>query len=418
MNAKFNFDDEMQFLATGMTPGYLNAPRQFSHGAGALLFDERGREYIDFCSGTLTNIAGHSHSEITHFMQKRIAELWNIHDYSSPYRLSTLKLINDITPNSIDTYEFYSSGSETIEAGLRALLSYLPKNKQRFCSFSGGFHGKTLGARQIINWRLEGEYFEPTFQIPFPDKIGISASEKHQLEDKSLTIAKKLFSQHPSIGAFIFEPIQGASGCLQASKTYWSELKAICSQYNILFFADEVCVGLGRTGKNFAVNHYNIEPDLIAFAKGLGNGFPVMCLGGRKAIMNASPYGDPGGASTTFGGNPLAIGAIYATLSTYNKETLVLKTKPIEELILARLKMLSIQSKIIDDFRCIGAFATIAFKSDQYGIAVHKKCIELELKSFTFGNLFRIVPPLVITKKQIQKGLDILTSAIEFVEKN
>lgn len=160
---------ERALLTTGMTPGFLAAPRVFSHGRGVRLYDVEGAEYFDFSAGTFTNATGHCHPRVVSFMQERVADLWNIHDYASPYRASLLQQLDELTPPQIDTFEFYSGGTETIEAGLRALSSVLPEGRKGLCTFKQGYHGKTLGSRSLVGWAMPGEQLSPHPMLDFPN---------------------------------------------------------------------------------------------------------------------------------------------------------------------------------------------------------------------------------------------------------
>ena len=419
----FCSNEELQLLASGITPGYASAPYQFTHGKGVFLFDQDGKDYIDFCAGTFTNSLGHAHPEAVKFMQARLAELWNVHDYSTPFRLKLLRQLNALTPGHIDTFQFYSGGSETIEAGLRALTSFLPATRKKITSFTGSYHGKTLGARQLWHCGFPGEPPSDITQLPFPDGFGLSDAEKKEYEKTCLKTIESCFANNPSIGAIVFEPILGSGGNLQGSISFWNSFDALCKQYSILKFVDEICVGFGRTGYDFAFQRYVIEPDLIAFAKGLGGGFPTMCLAGRKEIMNAKPFGDRGGASTTFGGNPLSIAAMHITLKIYNEEKLAANALTLESILQEGIRMLAKKYSSIFDFRVSGLMATLCLNknstqhTNEFAMRLHQSCLAQGVKVMTFDHLFRIAPPLNINSAELQLGLSRLASAFDRAEK-
>ncbi len=409
---------EAPLLASGKTPGFINAPVVFARGVGEYLYDVDGKRYIDFCAGTFTNATGHCHPKIVSFMQQRVAELWNIHDYASPYRAPLLEELNALTPSHINTFAFYSGGSETIEAGLRALRSYLPPERQTILAFAGGYHGKTLGSREIFHWQYPGERASNTILIPFPDQFCSSAS-RAELEQASLAALRNALQNHPSIGAFVFEPVLGAGGNLQASQEFWQAWQALLRQHQVLLFADEICVGFGRTGYDLACQQYGIEPDLIAFAKGLASGFPAMVLAGRAELMNCPPFGAAGGGSTTFGSNPLAIAAMYITTQVYREEQLALRAQQLHQVLAAQLQQLQKRFPVIADLRCQGLMATLylsdgdAQQSSAFALAVHRSCLALGLKVMTFDRLFRIAPPLTISAQALVEGCELLASALQ-----
>lgn len=415
---------EAPHLPTGMTPGFLAAPRVFSHGRGVKLYDVAGQEYLDFSAGTLTNATGHCHPRVVSFLQERVAELWNIHDYASPYRAGLLARLDAITPPQIDTFELYSGGSETIEAGLRALASALPDGRKRLATFKQGYHGKTRGARSLIGWSMPGEQaaqaaaapalldFPDCYRCPFGKKPeGCDRPCQQQLED---TLAQ------PDLGAVVVEPILGAAGVISPPPGYLERLGELCRQRDLRLFLDEICVGFGRTGRDFGFQHYGLAPDLMAFAKGMGSGFPVMVLGGRRELMTRPPFGSPGGASTTFGGNPLAVAALHVTIDVYRDEQLCANAAALEPVLAARLAALADRFPAVGQARARGLFGCLDLVEDRatkrpddaFGLELHRRCMSLGLKTFAFGHIFRIAPPLTITASELHAGLDLIEHAL------
>ncbi|MGR6874300.1 class-III pyridoxal-phosphate-dependent aminotransferase [Pseudomonas sp. HK3] len=412
-------DAELNLMASGITPGYASAPYQFSYGNGVYLYDKNDNDYIDFCAGTFTNSIGHAHPVAVKFMQARLAELWNVHDYSTPLRLTLLRQLDALTPVDINTFQFYTGGSETIEAGLRALKSFLPESKKSIVSFSQAYHGKTLAARQLWHCQFPGETPADIKQLPFPDKFGLSDEQKPAYEQRCLDEIEVCFANDSSIGAVIFEPILGAGGNLQGSQWFWQAFSGLCDTYSILKFIDEICVGFGRTGYDFAFQRYAIEPDLIAFAKGLGGGFPAMCLAGKKEIMNATPFGERGGASTTFGGNPLSIAAMHITIKIYNDEKLAANALGMEPLLRQKISELASRFNTIADFRVSGLMATLQLNkgtpedTKAFSMKLHQCCLAQGVKVMTFDHLFRIAPPLNITAHQLEQGIERMSKAFD-----
>ncbi|WP_165569495.1 aspartate aminotransferase family protein [Corallincola luteus] len=411
--------EEFELLASGVTPGFAAAPYQFTHGKGARLFDADNNDYIDFCAGTFTNSIGHAHPIAVKFMQERIAELWNIHDYSTPLRIKLLRLLNEMTPEHIDTFQFYTGGSETIEAGLRALHSYLPPERAKIVSFAGAYHGKTLGSRQLFGWQFPGESDCDITRLPFPDKFGLPAEQKNAYEQHCLELIESYFANDLHIGAVIYEPVLGAGGNLNASPLFWKQFNQLCKQFGVLQFVDEICVGFGRLGHDFSFQQYDIEPDLVAFAKGIGGGFPTMCIGGRKEIINAKPFGEKGGASTTFGGNPLSLAAMYITIQIYQQEQLAANAKDLETQLKDHVEKLASAFPDIFDFRVTGLMATLNLKhgteeeTKRFALTLHRHCLAQGVKVMTFDHLFRIAPPLNISTTDLDEGLNRMFAAFE-----
>lgn len=405
------------FLGQALSLGYKAFPLKFIKGTGSTLIDENGNKYIDFCSGTACNSVGHSHPKVIKFMKRRISELWNIHDYSSPYRLPALEKLNQLTPDNINIFQFYSGGSETIEAGIRAIKSVLPSSKANILGFRSGYHGKTLASRNITRWSFPNEQDVNTCQIPFPDFFGIDSNRKTFYENESLNQLEKYIKEE-NIGVIICESILGAGGGLQASQNYWNKFEAIRKKYGVALFIDEIFTGMGRTGKNFAFEHYNLSPDLIAFAKGIGGGFPAMVLGGKKEIMNSEVFGQSGGASTTFGGNPLSLSSIYITLEIYEREKLLSNVISLEPVMRKFLMIFKERFSFIQDFRLkglVGAFnIDLKDKSQEidYSKKLHRLLLENGVFFMTFNNVFRITPPLNIKRRDLENGLQRMFDAM------
>jgi 4-aminobutyrate aminotransferase-like enzyme len=415
---------ERAHLTTGMTPGFLAAPRVFTHGRGVRLYDLDGRQYYDFSAGTFTNATGHCHPRVVSFMQERVAELWNIHDYASRYREPLLRQLHGLTPSPIDTFEFYSGGSETIEAGLRALRSYLPEGRKGICAFKQGYHGKTLGSRSLVGLPMLGEPADPMTVLEFPNCYRCPFGKLPSSCNKEcFEHAEETIEHSPELGALVLEPILGAAGVISPPAGYLERLQELCRKHDILLFLDEICVGFGRTGRDFAFQHFGLEPDLIAFAKGLASGFPAMVLGGRRDIMTRAPFGSPGGASTTFGGNPLAVAAMHVTLDVYRDERLCENAAALEAVLAERLAELAERHPVVGEARVRGLFACLDFVKDRktkepndaFGLELHRRCMALGLKTFAFGHIFRIAPPLTITEAELHAGLDRVSRALSQV---
>lgn len=414
--------DERTRLPSGMTPGFLAAPRVFSRGKGVYLYDLDGREVLDFSSGTFTNSTGHCHDRVVPFMQERVAELWNIHDYASPYRAGLLRQLDALTPPQIDTFELYSGGAETVEAGLRALYSAMPEGKKALGTFKQSYHGKTRGARSLVGWSMPGEPLAPAeVMLDFPNCYRCPfGREPTSCQRQCEAQLERAFDEHPELGAVVLEPILGAGGVVSAPSGYLERLGELCRQHGVLLFIDEICVGFGRTGRDFSFQHYGLEPDLMAFAKGMGSGFPVMALGGRRTLMTRPPFGSPGGASTTFGGNPLAVAAMHITIDVYRQERLAQNAAALEPVLAARLDELAACFPAIGQARTRGLFACLDLVTDRaskqpddaLGLALHRRCMELGLKTFAFGHIFRIAPPLIISERELLRGIDLIERAL------
>jgi 4-aminobutyrate aminotransferase/(S)-3-amino-2-methylpropionate transaminase len=229
---------------------------------------------------------------------------------------------------------------------------------------------------------------------------------------------------HEPLSAVIFEPIAGAGGIIVPPLDAWKRLVEICRARDMLIIADEVLTGVGRTGKFLAIEHFGVRPDLATFGKGLGSGVPVMTVAGRKDIMSSPPYGEAGGggSSTSFGGNALSTVAALATLEIMEQEKLVENAALMGEEIRQRTSNWTEKYRIVGDVRGLGLLWGIELVKDKttrepYDAAwapIYKKCMANGVRLVPN----RLCPPLVITREQLHRGLDVMEQAIKEVDKD
>jgi len=418
---------EKKYITPGLGPDTLCIPIVFKEGKGSILWDVDGNSYIDFAAGILTNSTGNCHPKLVERLRKQIEQLWHVHDAPTPDRYKLLTLLAEKTPRGIDTFEFYSGGAETVEAAMRAAISYT-KNYE-FIFFHRAFHGKTLGVRSALLWQMKG--CGPVLNaVRVPFAYCYRCSFKLQYPSCGLHCADYLeeavrYNSSGNIAAIIFEPIIGGGGIIVPPEGFLQKIADFCRHNRILLIADEILTGVGRTGKFFAVEHFGIEPDLILFGKGLGSGFPVMVLGGRREIMSAEPFGLPGGASTTFGGNPLAIACALATLETIEKEGMLKSIRTVGNFISRRLNEMQEKYQLIGDVRGMGLLYGVELVKDkktkepayEEGKLIYIECVKNGLRLIAQGPLIRFSPPLNIPLELVGCALDIFEGAVSKIEK-
>ena len=419
---------EKQHMTSGLDGCTLLAPIAFERGEGSLVWDVDGNSYIDCAAGVLTNSTGHCHPKVVSAMQEQVSKLWHVHNFPTPQKHELCALLAEKFPPGIDVFAFYSGGTETVEAALRAATSYT--KRYEFISFHHAYHGRSLGARGLALWWGKG--FGPVssngIRSPYaycyrcPLGLTYPACDLRCAEYLRESIQ---FNSCGAIAGVIFEPILGAGGVVVPPDGFLQRVVEITRAQGALVLADEILTGIGRTGKFLALEHWGIEPDLVLSGKGLGSGFPVMVLGGKRDIMTQPPFGSAGGASTSFGGNPLATAAALTTLQVIDEEDLLLHTRNMGQILAERFAALKDKHPLIGDVRGLGLLWGIELvrdhktkePADKEGRVLYLECLQRGLKTITPGHLTRFSPPLNIPQELLERAVEIYDEALSVVEK-
>jgi 4-aminobutyrate aminotransferase/(S)-3-amino-2-methylpropionate transaminase len=422
------WEREKQHMTSGLDGCTLLAHIAFERGEGSIVWDVDGNSYIDCAAGVLTNSTGHCHPKVVKALQDQAAKLWHVHNFPTPQKYELCELLAEKFPAGVDTFAFYSGGTETVEAGIRAASSYTKRHE--FISFHQAYHGRTLAVRGLAPWWGKG--FGPVgnngIRSPFAYCYRCPFAATYPACD--LRCAKYLkdaiqFNSTGSVAGIIFEPIQGAGGVIVPPDGFLQQVIEIAREHGALVLADEILTGIGRTGKFFAFEYWNIEPDLVFSGKGLGSGFPVMVLGGKHDIMTQPPFGSAGGASTSFGGNPLATAVALATMQVINEEDLLTHTQQMGQILKDRFAELKEKHPLIGDVRGMGLLWGIELVKDRVtkepaqeeGRMLYLECLQHGLKTITPGHLTRFSPPLNIPRDELEMAVDIYDTALTIVEK-
>ena len=408
-------------------------PTFVSSAKGALLNDVDGNTFIDFAGAIGTINAGHSHETVTEALHDQIDKYihtgFNVMMYD-PY-IEFAEKVADLAPGTFDKkVMFLNSGAEAIENAIKIARKYT--KRQAVVSFSGGFHGRTLMTMSLTGkikpYKYEYGPFAPeVYKAPYPYayRRPKSMSEEEytkfileQLEEFFIT------EVDPSlIAAIVMEPVQGESGFIIPDPAFVQGVYEQCKKHGILFIADEIQTGFGRTGKYFAVDHLGIEPDLITISKSMGAGLPISGVIGKKEIMDAAGAGELGG---TYCGSPLGCRAGLAVLEVMEKERLNERAVHIGEKVMEKFKELYNRFDEIGDYRGLGAMCALEFVkdrntkepdkplSDSILKEAHRRGL-ITLKAGLYDNVIRLLMPLVITDKQLDEGLTILEESMEAV---
>jgi len=385
-----------------------------------------GRRYMDFSSGLATANTGHNHPAIVEAIKKQ-AEMF-IHSGCMFYYESIVGLsekLKKITPSGLDMFFFGNSGAEAVEGAIK--LARLYTGRQGIIAFTGSFHGRTFGALSLttssIKYRKGYHPLLPSvYHSPYPYCYRCYFGQKPETCSMGCyEYLEGLFKHQISaeeVACLIIEPVLGEGGYVVPPKGFLKRLRALCDKWNILLILDEVQSGMGRTGKWFASEHFTVSPDIMTVAKGIGSGMPLSAVVSKKRIMTKWP---PGAHGTTFGGNPVSCAAAIATIGVIEKEKLLENALSIGKHTLKRLNIMKEKYNCIGDVRGLGLMIGIEFVKN--GNEPDKERLEkvigycrdkglILLECGIDKNILRLVPPLVVKKDEIDKGLDILEEAI------
>ncbi|QKY70034.1 4-aminobutyrate--2-oxoglutarate transaminase [Lentibacillus sp. CBA3610] len=398
---------------------------------GALLKDIDGNQFIDFAGAIGVNNVGHSHDTVVSALQdqapKYIHTGFNVMMYDSYVELA--EKLADLSPGRFDKkVMFLNSGAEANENAVKIARKYT--GRQAVVSVSGGFHGRTLLAMSMTGkvkpYKYEYGPFAPeVYHAPFPYNYrrpeGMS---EEAYTDELLKRVEDFFITEvdPSqVAAFFMEPVQGESGFIIPSKKFVQGVYELCKQHGILFIADEIQTGFGRTGKYFAMEHFGVEPDLVTVSKSMAAGLPISGIISRQEVMDFAQKGELGG---TYCGTPLGCRAGLAVLDVMENENLNDRAVKIGEKVMDKFGKMYDRFDGIGDYRGLGAMCALEFVKDRdtkepdkdMTAQVLKEARErglIALNAGVYDNVVRLLMPLVTTDEQLEEGLDILEEAIE-----
>ena len=377
---------------------YSRYPISIIRGEGSYVYDSNNKKYLDFISGIAVNNLGHSNKGIKKAIIEQLDKLVHISNlFLIP---SQIKLAKSLTSN-LPRYKvfFCNSGTEANEAAFKLARKWgIFNNKRTIISVTGGFHGRTFGSLSATTPKKYKEGFYPL--VP-----GFKTAKFNDINS-----IKSIIKEDKKILAVIIEPIQGEAGVKISDKKYLQELFKICKKNKILLIADEVQVGIGRTGKLFGFENYDIKPDIITLAKALGGGIPC---GAIIANPDISDFLTPGSHGTTMGGNPLAMASGLSMLNQIKKPSFLINVNKKGELFLDKLKKLS-SSDLIKEVRGKGLILAIEFYEEKKAKLFTNKCIKNGLLVLiTEKYNVRILPPLNVKNNEITESIKIMKLVLE-----
>ena len=416
---------DLQTRKNAATPRGVGVMTDFyaARAENSEIWDVEGRRFVDFGGGIAVVNTGHRHPKQVEAISKQLHEGFLHTAYQIvPYEsyVSLAEKINERTPGThAKKTAFFTTGAEAVENAIK--IARAATGRAGVIAFTGGFHGRTMMGMaltgKVAPYKIGfGPFPSEIYHVPFPVELhGVT-------ENDSLKAIQNLFKadiEPTRVAAIILEPVQGEGGFYMASPSFMRALRALCDEHGILLIADEVQTGFGRTGKLFAMEHYDVQADLTTFAKSLAGGMPLSGVCGRTEIMDAPA---PGGLGGTYAGNALAVASAHAVLDIIDSENLLDRANVLGDKLKARLNDLRAQVPQISDVRGPGAMNAIEFVDPATGlpspeftqkvrVAALNKGLLL-LSCGTYANVIRFLFPLTIQDNVFDEGLTILESVL------
>jgi 4-aminobutyrate aminotransferase len=397
-----------------------------SRAEGSYVYDQDGSEYLDFTCGIGVTNTGHCHPRVVAAIQRQAGLLLHgqVNIIVHEPILDLISELRKIVPPEMDGFFFSNSGAEAIEGAIK--LARQATGRTNVIVFQGSFHGRTVGTMSLTTsktiYRAGYQPLMPgVFVAPYPYAYRYGWDEKQTNQwclDELDYLLNSQTAPHET-AAILIEPVLGEGGYVVPPADFLQGLRNICDQHGILLICDEIQSGFGRTGKWFAFEHFNIEPDIIVVAKGLASGLPLSGVISRLELMNKWEPGSHGG---TYGGNAVACAAAAETIRVIQDESLLENTLERGSQLQAGLRHMQETYPSIGDVRGLGLMIGTEFRTSDHkpdkgtAKAVVQECLEAGLLLLTCGtwdNTVRWIPPLTVGETQIQQALEIFGQALE-----
>jgi len=401
-------------------------------GQGVNIWDVDGNRFLDFAAGIAVCATGHCHPKVVAAIRDQAGKLMHMSgtDFYYPPQVNLAEKLAVITPGSPNKKVFFSnSGAEAVEAAMK--LARYHTRRPYWLAYYGAFHGRTFGALSLSSSKsIQRERFAPlvpqVIHVPYPDCYRCVFHETYPSCDLGCLhyIEEVVFTREvpaEEVAAFFTEPIQGEGGYNVPPEGYMKELRAMLEKYGILFVDDEIQAGMGRTGKMFAIEHDGVLPDIVTLAKGIASGMPLGATVAASSIMDWKP----GAHASTFGGNPISCRAALATIELL-EEGLIANAREVGAYFLSKLKELTNRWDNLDHARGRGLMLAIdVVKSKETKEPWSEKRNAVIRQAFMRGLIIlgcgasgiRFIPPLVVTKEDVDTALSILEDAMKEVFK-
>lgn len=375
-------------------PTYTYTDVVFVKGSGIKIWDAEGEEYLDFFPGWAVSGFGHCHKKVVSAIKEQAGRI--IHVSNNYYNELQAELAERIVNHSFEGKLFFAnSGAEANECAIKLARKHGNKsNRYEIITMEKSFHGRTIATLTATGQDKVKHGFEPLLEgfkiVPFNNIDAV----KGAITDKTIAI--------------MVEPIQGEGGINVADKSYLEGLRRLCDQKDMLLILDEIQTGMGRTGEMFCYKHYNLQPDIMTLAKSLGGGVPI---GAAIAAKKVADTLTPGSHASTFGGSPIVCAAAIATFEAIEKENLLDNARKMGKYLKSKLEGLKKAFSFITNIKGMGLMLGVELSID--GTKIFEECFKKRLLiNCTQGNILRIMPPLVVGKKDIDKAINILRQAM------
>lgn len=394
-------------------------------GSGCRVTSADGRQYLDFSAGIGAASTGHAHPRVVAAIQEQASRFIHaqVNTYRHPLLQRLARRLSEVTPASVDCFFFSNSGAEAIEGAVK--LARHATGRPNIIVFRHGFHGRTSLAMAMTTTKI---LYRERYG-PFPAGIHIapypyffrSGDDPDTAAARALAELRAMLTTEtaPSeTAAVVIETVLGEGGFLVPPPTFLPELAMLCREHGILLVLDEIQCGFGRTGRFFACEHYDVEPDVLVMAKGLASGFPISAVGARAELMERWIQGSHGG---TYGGNAIGCAAALATIDVIEDEGLVDNARGRGEELRAGLERIAAASAPGADVRGLGLMQAVEFvdergRPDAARVRdVLAACLDgglILLTCGTDGNVVRFLPPLVATAVDVEQALETFAAAV------
>lgn len=380
---------------------YQRFPVSISKGKGCKVWDINDKEYLDCMGGYGVALVGHCNDRVVRAITSQVQNLITCHmSVYNNVRLDFLKKFSKIAPKNLQKTFITNSGTESVEAALKFSRKY--SGKPGVLALNGGYHGKTFGSLSVTY----NEKYRKSF-LPLLDNMQfISYSESN-------TISEIVTKTNNKIGTVIVEPIQGETGIIMPPSDFLKDIRNICNENDLILIFDEIQSGLGRTGKMWAGQHWDVEPDIMCLAKGIAGGVPMGLTVMRSEIIECLKVGEH---SSTFAGNPLACAAGSATIDSLTEDKLVSNSEKMGRIFKSGLLEIKEKYKIVREVRGLGMMLGVEMRFDVKDILLDgiKNGI---LLLYSGRNILRLLPPIVMKEEEVNKALELIDKIIYSEEK-
>jgi len=430
--AKKILEEDERFLMQSFVRWY---PLVVEKAEGCILTDVDGNEYIDLNAGIAVVSVGHRHPKVIEAIKEQCNRFlhYSLTDFYYNPAVELAKKLSKITPGKFEKKIFFcNSGAEAVEGALKIARGHFKGSRQYIMAYIGAFHGRLFGSMALTSSKpVQRKWFSPLLpgveHVPYPYCYRCPWRQNYPecgywcvdfIEDYYF----KKYVPPDETACIIFEPIQGEGGYVVPPPEYWGHIRKLCDKYGILMISDEVQAGMGRTGRWFGIEHWNVTPDLIAIAKGIAAGLPLGAVVGRSEIMDLPR----GSHASTFGGNPVSCAAASAVIDVIEEEKLLENASKIGEYTMKRFEEFQEKYELIGDVRGKGLMIGVELVKDRRSKEpAVKELNKILLKCFKKGvavigagkSTIRIAPPLTISMELMEKAIDIIGESIGEVER-